>query len=159
MDLRARSRRNPSSGQGPERGRFAGEDSSLMLLRNPELKVIFRASWTAKDVADQSTSTAKNRAALASLSVTIRTPGNDCELAADSWPRKRGSWCLSASSCSPQMHRHSRWNREAPWAISSLSEGNTWRDQFRFKAIFPPILAHFSGIRRIRKFRGISFLV
>lgn len=56
------------------------------------------------------------------------------------------SWCLSASSCSPQMHRRSRWNPEAPWAISSLSGRNAWlRDQLRFKAIFPPILAHFHG--------------
>ncbi len=28
-----------------------------------------------------------------------------------------------------------------------------------YEAVFPPILAHFSWIRRIRKFRGISFLV
>jgi len=41
----------------------------------------------------------------------------------------------------------------------SLSGRNASRDQLRFKTILPPIPAHFPWIRRIRKFRGISFLV
>ena len=83
----------------------------------------------------------------------------DCELAAVSWPWKRGSWCLSANSCPRRCIVTRAGIKKHLGQSVRFQDGTLGAINFDSKPFFHRFSLIFHGYEGYGKSRGISFLV